>query len=783
MVHRVHLAVLPFAAGILWVQQSAQLPAWPLWLTVSVVAGAAIAALAGSTGDIRQPGALPAHRFVSVLLLLAAFCAGVAWSAWRAEQRLADRLDEAWEGRDVVVSGVVVGLPNDFGRGEGFEFAVDTVSTAGAVVPRRLQLNWYRPAARADVLPELQPGQRWQFTVRLKRPHGGVNVGGFDYEAWLLGRGIRATGYVRPGPAALLAATVWQPEALIARSRAAVRTHFERALPAADHPWRGILVALAIGDQRAIDGGLWTVFNKTGVTHLLSVSGLHVTLVAGLFGAAVGSLWRRVPALVLRWPAQKAGLLAAGAMALCYSLLAGFGVPAQRTLYMLWVALAALLAARNVAADRVWALALGVVLVFDPWSVLAPGFWLSFLAVGALLYIGKAQRETGGWRRQLRAFGAVQWAATLVTLPVLLFVFQQFSLVSPLANALAVPLVSFVVTPLALLGAVIPWDGVLIAAHWLLDLLMRFLFWCADWPLWQAAPPPVWSLLPALVGVVLALAPSGVPVKGLGFALLLPLLFWPGEGVPFGEARIDVLDVGQGQAVVVRTANRVLVYDPGPRYSPDADAGQRVLLPFLRAQGVDRIDRLIVSHADADHAGGLAALQSVLPVGDLLSSEAGIGRACLAGEGWRWDGVEFALLHPAVDDADLGKNDRSCVLSVRSSGQRVLLVGDIEAAAEARLAARGDDLKADLLLVPHHGARTSSSVPFVLAVDPAHAVFSVGYRNRFGHPHPGVVDRYEAVGARLWRTDRDGALQLAMRPDGLQVAARREVQRRYWHGR
>lgn len=769
--------ILSGAAGILWVQQSAALPGWPIWLL-----GGAICFLPALYQQLSGTSfvAPAAQRVVRLGFLLAAFALGVVWAAGRAELRLADALDPTWEGRDIALSGVIVGLPNDFGRGEGFEFAVEQVLTAGAGVPRRLQLNWYRSAAAAQ---DLQPGQRWRLVVRLKRPHGGANPGGFDYEAWLLGRGIRATGYVRPVPPELLDAFVWRPATVIGRLRDAVRMRFAQALPDGDWPWRGILTALAIGDQQAIDSGLWVVFNKTGVTHLLSVSGLHVTMVAGLFGALVGALWRRSPALALRWPAQKAGLLAAGLMAFVYALLAGFGVPAQRTLYMLWVALAALLTARNVGAMRVWLLALAVVLVLDPWSVLAPGFWLSFLAVGALLFIARGRRDDAGWRRHLREMGAVQWGATLVTLPVLLFLFQQVSLVSPLANLLAVPVVSFIVTPLALLAAVLPWDGLLVAAHWVLDGLMLFLLWCADWPLWQAAAPPAWSLPPALLGVALLLAPRGLPGRALGLALVLPLLFWPGERPAPGEASVDILDVGQGQAVVVRTHRHTLVFDPGPSYSEAADAGQRVVAPFLRGQGVDRVDRLIVTHADADHAGGLLSLRAALPVDDVLSSDPAIGRPCLAGQAWRWDGVDFALLHPAVDDADLGENDRSCVLLVAAGTHRVLLAADIEAAAEARLLARQPALAADLLLVPHHGARTSSGDAFVAAVNPTHAAFSVGYRNRFGHPHAPVVARYAAAGSRLWRTDRDGALQVRLAPQALSVAARRQVAPRYWHGR
>ena len=359
---------------------------------------------------------------------------------------------------------------------------------------------------------------------------------------------------------------------------------FARILPEEIYPWAGVLVALTIGDQKAIQGELWTTFNRTGTTHLMSISGLHVTMVAALFGWLVSFGWRRVPTLALRLPAQKASLLAACFGALAYSLLAGFAVPAQRTLYMLLVAAAALLSGRIIAPSRVLALALLTVLLIDPWAVLAAGFWLSFGAVAALLYIGAASvGERQGWAGRIRAWGVVQWAATLASLPILLMVFQQFSLVSPLANAVAIPVISFIVTPLALLGAVLPWWPILALAHQVMAWLMVFLDWCATWPVWLAPAPPLWAGMVAGIGVAVCLLPRGVPGRGLGAVLLFPALVWPIQKPPEGDAWIDILDVGQGLASVVRTREHTLIYDPGPLYSAESDAGQRVVVPYLRA--------------------------------------------------------------------------------------------------------------------------------------------------------------------------------------------------------
>ena len=772
------LAILAFAAGVIALQVQPELPAaWP-W-ALAGLAGAALAAVPISTTALQ--------RMFRVLGIVACVALGVAWASWRADVRLADELPPAWEGRDVEVTGVIAGLPQDFANGTRFEFTVESVSTAGARVPARIMLSWYQGRRDGEdfVRQPVRPGERWRFTVRLKRPHGNANPHGFDYEAWLLERGIRATGYVRPSPAARLAPMVWRPDYLVERVRDRVRTSFLAALPSESHPWSGILVALAVGDQKAVAGNLWTVFNRTGTTHLMSISGLHVTMVAALFGLAAGALWRRSPTLVLRLPAQRAAILAGLLAALVYTLLAGFAVPAQRTLYMLGVAAAAQFAGRLVAPSRTLCLALLVVLAVDPWAVLAAGFWLSFGAVGALLYVGSATVPAGyGWRERLRTWGVVQWTATLASLPVLLLIFQQFSLVSPLANALAIPVISFVVTPLALFAAVLPWWPLLELAHAVLGVLMAFLAWCAAWPVWQAAAPPLWAGIAAGLGVAICLLPRGVPGRLLGIPLLVPALFWPAERPPEGAAAITVLDVGQGLATVVRTRDHVLVYDPGPLYSAESDAGQRVVVPYLRALGVDRVDVLVITHRDSDHAGGAASVRAALPVGRILAStgEPGAER-CAAGQAWTWDGVGFTMLHP--DAADYGNerkaNNLSCVLRVEAGGRRMLLTSDIEARDEALLLARaGGELAADVLLVPHHGSRTSSTPEFIAAVDAREAVIPVGYRNRFGHPKAEVVERHAAAGSRLWRTDRDGSVTIYLGPDGAVPEAWRQVRRRYW---
>jgi competence protein ComEC len=774
-------AVLSFAAGIGWLQLQAELPD-PWMLAILGLVGICLLAASRWMG-----------RVAWIAIVVGALMLGTAWGGWRAQQRLADALPEANEGRDIEVVGVVAGLPQRFERGVRFDFDVEQ---AAMQVPSRISLAWYRGWRGQDdddfhAAPEIVAGERWRLTVRLKRPHGNLNPHSFDYEAWLFERNVRATGYIRKAESNLrLDELVVAPDYLVERMRQRIRDRFQRVL--GDAPYAGVLIALAIGDQRAIDPGYWRTFARTGVTHLLSVSGLHITMVAGLAAWLVGLGWRRVPWLLLRLPAQKAMAATAFLAALAYAALAGFEVPAQRTLYMLAIVAFALWTGRTTAVSRVLALALLFVLVIDPWAVLAAGFWLSFGAVALLFYIGSGRLGEGHW---LAAWGRAQWAVTVGMVPALLALFQQFSLASPLANAVAIPLVSLVITPLALVGAIPLTDPLLWLAHWLTDMLMRMLEWLAasDWAVWQQQAPPTWAVALGMLGVGWMLLPRGFPARWLGIVAFLPLVLVPAPRPESGEALVRLLDVGQGLAVHVQTAEHDLLYDAGPAYSADADAGDRVIVPYLRAVGVRRLDALMVSHQDRDHEGGAGAvlasiltnlLTSSLPPTHPLLVTSVPQRRCQDGDAWQWDGVSFEVLHPTVADYEhaVKSNDLSCVLKVSTSSGSVLLMGDIEAKAEAELVARhGNAVAADVLLPPHHGSRSSSSAALIGAVSPRLTLVSAGYRNRFGHPAQEVVERYAAAHAEMRRTDFEGALTLWLGREGIGIASERAERRRYWH--
>ena len=751
-----------------------------------------------------RPGAARALGWV-----LAAALAAFGTTGWRATMMLAERLTPALEGRDVLLTGTVSRMPQKSEAGWRFRFDVQQAQLDGAPVPvpPRLQLAWYGSASTADeadaarpLLAELRAGDRWQFTARLKAPHGNLNPHGFDYELWLWEQGVGATGYVRSGPRDVPPRRLTEGGWSIERWRQSVRDRIlGDAGDAESRRFAGIVAALVTGDQNVIERADWDVFRATGVAHLMSISGLHITMFAWLAAACIGWAWRRSARLGLpaRWdpcqrlPAPAAALIGGVLLATGYALFSGWGVPAQRTVLML--ATFALLKLMGLRWPwwLSWLLACAVVLAFDPWALTQAGFWLSFVAVGVLFATdpGAARADqTSAGGRFVRMFRE-QWVVTLALTPLSLILFGQASVVGLLSNLLAIPWVTLVVTPLSLLGVL--WAPLWQAAAWALWPLAWVLQWLATWP-WasvsMAAAP--WALgAAALAGGVLLALRWPWQWRLAGAPLLLPLLLWQAPRPAPGQFELLAADVGQGNAVIVRTARHTLVYDAGPRYSLESDAGHRVLVPLLRALG-ERVDMLVLSHRDSDHTGGARAVLAMHRGATLLSSieeehelqGARTAMRCQAGQRWTWDGVDFSVLHPLPADyaAPAKPNALSCVLRVQAGDASALLAGDIEAPQEQVLLARGPDLAADVLLVPHHGSRTSSSPAFVQAVRPRWALVQAGYRNRFGHPVAEVMARYPSVGAQVVDSPHCGAMHWhTARPDVVQCE--RQDAARYWH--
>lgn len=778
--------ILGFVAGVALLQTRASLPGDALLL--GLVSAGALMLLPGR----------PA------LSMLAGVAFGFCWAAYLAHLALLPALSKDDEGRDLIVVGIVDSLPYTFDQGVRFHLKVEQVRGALAAVPPRVALAWYTGFRSSEQqVGNVQPGERWRLTVRLQRPHGNANPHGFDYEVWLLEQGVRATGYVRPGGGnQRIDSFVPSFSTIVGSARATLRARIRAALP--DKQYAGVIVALVVGDQRAIDQSDWKVFNRTGISHLVSISGLHITMVAGLFAWIAASLWRRsfftsaqLPLLI---PAQKVAALAGAGVGLLYVLLAGFGIPAQRTLYMLTVVAIALWFGRLTSVPHVLCAALGAVVLLDPWAVLAPGFWLSFGAVAMILYAtsGRVRPRETRMAGALRVAMHTQYVVTVGLVPLTMLLFAQVSLVSPIANAVAIPLVSFVVTPLSLVGSLLPAplsNIVLGLAHLVMEALAALLEWMGDmtFAVWTAPVPAPWMFAFALAGTVWMLAPRGWPVRWIGLAGWLPMLANLPTHPIDGEMHVTAFDVGQGTALLIETRNHRMLYDTGPLYSAESNGGNRVILPYLRARGIERLDGVMVSHSDVDHAGGALAILDAVKTGWVASSlwpdhpivkVAPSHRRCVAGQSWQWDGIRFDVLHPTREsyaDTGLKANARSCTLRITSGNHAILLAGDIEAAQEAQLLAREPHgLKSRVLLVPHHGSGTSSTQAFLAGVGPGVALFQVGYRNRYRHPRSDVVERYAKMGINRLRTDESGAVTFRFGPT-LETTAYRRDRARYWH--
>jgi competence protein ComEC len=761
------------------------------------------------------------------VILLMAMGVGFGLAGLRAVGFSSSALDPALEARDLEVVGVVSSMPQRSEAGLRFRFAVESARRVSpepvteVSLPPRIELSWYKGLVRSEdaaeipyaelmaTAPDVQPGDRWSFTVRLKAPHGNLNPHGFDYELWQWEQGVQATGYIRA--TAREGARDAMPRRVgvtwshpVERMRAQVRDAI--FLRIADDRAAGVVAALVVGDQSAIDRADWDVFRATGVAHLMSISGLHVTMFAWVAAALIGALWRRSMRLTNALATPHAALLGGVMCAAAYALFAGWAVPAQRTVWMLLAVTLLRLANLRWPWPLVWLWACAVVVLIDPWALMQAGFWLSFVAVGVLFASSQghseAASEAAAPRTPVRAALAAlalkareQWVVTLALAPLSLWLFNQTSVVGLLANMLAIPWITLLVTPLALLGLI--WAPVWQLAAGAVQLLGAVLQPLSMLPMATLSVPSSggWLGALALLGALLLIMRLPLAVRACGLVMMLPMLLYSPPRPAHGEFELLAADIGQGNAVLVRTASHSLLYDAGPSFSRESDAGQRTLVPLLRALG-ERLDVLMVSHRDSDHVGGAAVVLRMQTTATLHSSlEDGHelfalreNTRCTAGQRWQWDSVEFEILHPQPADygARAKPNAISCVLRIRSQGaagpQTALLTGDIEAAQEARLVIDQMPLKADLLLVPHHGSKTSSTDAFLDQVQPSIAIIQAGYRNRFQHPAPVVRERYAQRHIRLLDSPRCGAaLWRSASPDAMQCQRQRDA--RYWHHR
>lgn len=800
MISRLTPLGIGWLAGSAWQLQERELMASMLYWALMTLGGGLIwASLTGlRDADLRR------WNPSSWMLGLGACAMAFGLTGWRAHAQLASPIEPRWEGVTVEVVGVVAAMPQHMGESWRFRFEVEHAPPG---IPSQLLLGWYgsKTWGSQDVgepPPWVRAGDRWRLPVRLKAPHGHMNPHGFDYELWLWEQKLQATGYVRAGPRdpapVRLGTSLAHP---IERWRQDARESIERQIP--ERAMAGIVAALLVGDQAAIERADWDVFRITGVAHLMSISGLHITGLAWLAAALTGWFWRRSSVWsrhrpwCLGLPAPHASHAVGCAVALIYALFTGWGLPAQRTVWMLLTATWLRWHGLRWPWTHVWLLVCVVVVVLDPWALLQAGFWLSFVAVGVLFASGRPP-ETGGltpahrtWL-QLRQMVHEQWLMSVCLAPLSLVLFHQVSVIGLLANLLAVPWVTLMVTPLCLLGLL--WSDVWTWAQFTVQILMRLLTWMAQasWAQWSAPASPGWVSAAALLGVALWARRMPGWLRLAGLVMVLPLLTWQTPRPSHGTFELIAADMGQGHAVLVRTQTHALLYDTGPRYSAETDAGQRVLVPLLRSLG-ERLDGVMISHQDSDHSGGAPAVLAMQPQAHVWSSTPATHflnglhtlQHCQRGQHWEWDGVQFSVLHPNEADyvRPLKPNAMSCVLRLQSTdGVRALLVGDIEAAQEQRLIQSGQVLQADWLLVPHHGSATSSTTAFLEAVQPQVAVVQAGYRNRFGHPRSDVLLRYSELGVQVVQSPRCGASRWQSDQPKL-VHCTRDERQRYWHHR
>ncbi|MCF6204010.1 MAG: DNA internalization-related competence protein ComEC/Rec2 [Methylococcaceae bacterium] len=746
--------VLPFVVGILVVQQLSELPSL-FWLIVLSL----IAFL------------LSFYRYWRLFF----FIIGIMWASSFSIVRLANRLPELLQGQTIEVEGQVIGLPHYDERKVRFDFSV---SKPTKNFPKKIRLSWYFPKQK------IKTGQFWTLAVKLKKPHGRFNPGGFDYEKWLFEQNIGATGYVRTNPEPLLN-KFKSTNKTFSNLRQEISDKLDELLKDSDN--KGLVKALMIGERNEINQQQWDVFRKTGTVHLLAISGLHIGLISGL----VYFLVLQISIKLSTVSPQKYAAISALVFALFYSALAGFSLPTQRSLMMLIIAMIALVWQRKITASNTVSLTLFTVLIVDPLAVLSIGFWLSFLAVIVIIYslAGRLGRR-GYWLSAIK----IHCVTAIGLAPLLIYSFQQISVISPIANFISVPVISFLVVPLCLLSVVFMFifpfitEQCLTFVDTLLQGLYDILLIMADLPyaVLNTETATVFTIPLTLLAVFILMAPKGLPARWLGLVFLIPSFFVNHDKPKQGEITTTLLDVGQGLSAVIETAHHVLVFDTGAKYSNKFNMGDAVVIPFLESKGIEVVDALLISHADNDHSGGALSIIKQKKVSKILTSVPNLFEQyspilCLRGQTWEWDQVRFEVLSPSEDYLK-GENNNSCVLKVSSNYGTLLFTGDIEKPAEDWLVTNyANQLESDILIAPHHGSKTSSSVSLLQQVSPKMILIPAGYRNRFFFPHQEIIERYEKLSIPWVSTVDKGAVVVKIQHNSIIIDSIRDNQSKYWN--
>jgi len=722
---------------------------------------------------------------------------GVLLACMRGQQIMSQQLDPVMNGGEFLLAGEIVALPK--WQGDRWSFyvrpkikeAVNAHSKQSLSNIRKVYLSW-RPNQEAVSEKDLHlvPGHMHYFRMRLKRPRGFVNPGGFDYQAWMIRQGVGAQGYLLSPPSEVLGLNK-----SIDHVRFLIRQSLRRAFPANENlqSVHGFTLALLIGDKSAISQDQWALLQTTGTLHLMAISGMHIGIAAFL-GHFLGALLGRFGNLLSpKISAKSLGALGALAGAACYSALAGFSLPTQRALLMLLFYYLSQMFRRPQGGFYYFFGALVLVLLLDPLAPLDPGFCLSFGAVFCLLLVFSGRREPGNFKALIKAQG-ILFIGLAVPLSV---ISGGVSLIAPIANIVAIPMVSMIIVPTLFASGLLMFfqlDNLLVHtltfALYLLSYLMDFLAWLEGlWlpSFWQVPMPlTLTALVSAAAGSLLFLLPKGIPGRHLGVLGFLPLYLGGAQDLQVlrPALKLTVLDLGQGLAVHIQTAHHHLLYDTGPRYGEQFDSGKDILLPYFRRQGIGELHSLIVSHEDNDHAGGAAAIRQTMSIQKQWQSK-GLN-SCHEAKPWELDEVKFSFLGPAPR-TDEHRNNLSCVLLIRWAHHSVLLSGDIDQAREqAIVAARPTaDAPLSLMLAPHHGSKTSSSYAWLYHWRAERVIYSAGFESRYGHPHAAIVERYSHLGTEQFNTADSGAISLEINSRALGSQPLVRLQRtdfpRYWY--
>lgn len=601
---------------------------------------------------------------------------------------------------------------------------------------------------------EFKLGNTYSCLIRLSSGHGLKNPGALNPDFYKLANNI-----------------FWQAQAVSCQQIHAgwsIREKlYELLLPRLpDTPHAAWLMALMLGERGGVDPADWLVLGNTGTNHLMAIGGLHLGMLAGFVASLVSLIWRRSCQLIQIVSVKTATFFSAWLVCLLYAGIAGLGLATLRAFLMSTAMIVAFFIRHRVSVWQTYALAMFIVLIAHPLVVLLPEFWLSFLTIAFIVFGVSGRPLLKKWQHGYR----LQYYISLGLVPVSLYFFQAVTLTGMLVNLIAIPWLGLTILPFCLMAEILVLfypmaaEACLWVAGKSLAGLWSFLTFFSNQSffIYHHSLTTGFSLFFVTMGLLLLLSPRGTSFRLLGFLLISPLFFSNIAPVKPGQFNLQVLDVGQGLSVVIQTAHHVLVYDAGGHLHPNDDKGEQVVLPYLRYQGISRIDTLLISHGDNDHAGGALTLIRHLPVISILTSvpeqfKFEATTRCERGQHWQWDGVQFLVLSPASSFGFKG-NNASCVLMVNNGSLRVLLPGDIQRETEMQLLALNTPLKADILVAPHHGSATSSTSAFINAVSPRYVVFSTGFHNHYHLPHPVIVSRYKKTGALGINTATVGAI-------------------------